>query len=323
MVQRLEDPSRSWTVSRALVDEVDSYSQSVAGVQIEAVRTGAGVAPNNVLTARSDLFTLTACAVGLPMTSRTRLAEGQIVVAVVTATPRGARWCDIDLRRGSLLVYGPEAEHTAVNLPGLQFTFLATDVARLTAIADVLGAPIVVPARGEVHELPVTDTTRKLGPALSSFGCAAGGRVRSLDRRACDLLAVVVAALREDQRTVSGVGGRSIDSRHLVHACIDYADHTERIPSIAELCLVAHVSERKLREAFVREFDLPPSRFFRNWALELAHRRLRETVSEEQSVTEIAADIGFAHLGRFAGHYRLLFGETPSTTLRSTRDHVS
>ena len=34
-------------------------------------------------------------------------------------------------------------------------------------------------------------------------------------------------------------------------------------------------------------------------------------------LTDIAVDLGFGHLGRFSGHYRKLYGESPSTTLRS------
>jgi len=33
-------------------------------------------------------------------------------------------------------------------------------------------------------------------------------------------------------------------------------------------------------------------------------------------VTRVATDFGFAHLSRFAGHYRAAFGESPSTTVR-------
>ena len=40
-------------------------------------------------------------------------------------------------------------------------------------------------------------------------------------------------------------------------------------------------------------------------------------------MTDVALDIGFEHLGRFAGHYRALFGELPSTTLRTFGPHVS
>ena len=59
--------------------------------------------------------------------------------STTTAAPPGARWCDIDLHAGAIIVYGPEATHTAVNLPGLEFTFVTTDRGRLAESAEVLG----------------------------------------------------------------------------------------------------------------------------------------------------------------------------------------
>jgi len=76
------------------------------------------------------------------------------------------------------------------------------------------------------------------------------------------------------------------------------------------------VSQRRLRSAFNEEFGEPPSRFFRNWALERARRHLIEAGPTKLTVTEVATELGFDHLGRFAGYYRRLFGEAPSATLR-------
>jgi AraC family ethanolamine operon transcriptional activator len=110
-----------------------------------------------------------------------------------------------------------------------------------------------------------------------------------------------------------------IDSRHVVHACLDYADLVQRIPSLGELCPAANVSERRLRDAFTDEFDLPPSRFFRAWALNAAHRRLLGSEPRGESVTDVAASLGLWHLGRFAEQYRTIYGENPSATLRAHR----
>lgn len=91
---------------------------------------------------------------------------------------------------------------------------------------------------------------------------------------------------------------------------------TETIPSIPELCLAASVSERRLRKAFNDEFSVPPSQFFREWALTKAHHLLRQNVGNPNAtVTKIATSVGFGHLGRFAGAYRDLYGERPSATL--------
>jgi AraC-like DNA-binding protein len=127
-----------------------------------------------------------------------------------------------------------------------------------------------------------------------------------------------------EEHTVKRIGrGTAIDSRRIAHTCIDYVYATQRIPSIGELCLTAHVSERRLSEAFVDEFSQAPSRFFRDWALQRARLRLRTGEPSRITVSRIANDLGFFHLGRFAGRYRELFGETPSATLRAPARRVA
>jgi adenylate cyclase len=48
-------------------------------------------------------------------------------------------------------------------------------------------------------------------------------------------------------------------------------------------------------------------------------RRELEQVRTHTTVTKVALANGFNELGRFAGHYRAMFGETPSATLRRNR----
>jgi transcriptional regulator GlxA family with amidase domain len=52
--------------------------------------------------------------------------------------------------------------------------------------------------------------------------------------------------------------------------------------------------------------------------LEAARDALR-VASPQTTVTQVAADCGFFHFGRFAFHYRRAFGETPSATLARAR----
>jgi AraC family transcriptional regulator, ethanolamine operon transcriptional activator len=47
-----------------------------------------------------------------------------------------------------------------------------------------------------------------------------------------------------------------------------------------------------------------------------AARRALQDPSATTSVTDVALQRGFFHLGRFAHDYRELFGESPSETLR-------
>lgn len=114
----------------------------------------------------------------------------------------------------------------------------------------------------------------------------------------------------------------AVDSRKVVGDCIDFAETVGREPSIAEMCLVAHVGGRRLRQAFHDTFQVPPKLFFRHWVLCRAHDRLLEAAPDKTSVTYVATDLGLTHLGRFSTQYRELHGECPSGTLHrsSARD---
>jgi transcriptional regulator GlxA family with amidase domain len=87
---------------------------------------------------------------------------------------------------------------------------------------------------------------------------------------------------------------------------------------VLDLAQVSGVSPRTVYRAFRRLYGEPPARLQRRARLESARARL-EAGRPRDSVTAVALDLGFEHLGRFAGHYRRLFGEPPSATLRRAR----
>jgi AraC family ethanolamine operon transcriptional activator len=89
--------------------------------------------------------------------------------------------------------------------------------------------------------------------------------------------------------------------------------------SVADLCRVARLSERTLRNAFHDELDLSPLAFLRRMRLHAARRELMKAEGEPPRVTDVAYRQGFVELGRFAGDYRRLFGELPSETLAHRR----
>jgi AraC family transcriptional regulator, ethanolamine operon transcriptional activator len=93
--------------------------------------------------------------------------------------------------------------------------------------------------------------------------------------------------------------------------------------SIAQLCHVAGVSERSLRNAFYDVRGMSPKRFATQARLAQVRRALTGAQGTRGAVTTIATDYGFFELGRFAGTYKAAFGETPSETLRSGRDRLA
>jgi hypothetical protein len=73
-----------------------------------------------------------------------------------------------------------------------------------------------------------------------------------------------------------------------------------------------------LHELFRRHRQCAPMQFVRKLRLEAVRRDLMSGMPFG-SVTEVAYRWGFVHLGRFAEHYRWMFGESPSATLKKHR----
>jgi AraC family ethanolamine operon transcriptional activator len=81
----------------------------------------------------------------------------------------------------------------------------------------------------------------------------------------------------------------------------------------------AGVSERTLRSIFLEYYGLPPHRYMMVYRLHQARTVLLRESLTNTTVSNIAAQFGFWHFGRFAREYRKLFGESPSQTIKKTR----
>lgn len=87
--------------------------------------------------------------------------------------------------------------------------------------------------------------------------------------------------------------------------------------SVLDLCARLRVSRRTLQACFQSEAGIGPLEYQRNLRLNAVRRRLGQTTAQALPVGDAAAEVGFFHLSHFARHYRELFGELPSDTLRA------
>lgn len=87
--------------------------------------------------------------------------------------------------------------------------------------------------------------------------------------------------------------------------------------TLSELGAVAGVSVRALQLAFRAHRGCTPLQFLRSRRLERARALLAS--GRELTVTAVALDCSFEHLGRFSVRYRERFGESPADTLRRAR----
>lgn len=114
-------------------------------------------------------------------------------------------------------------------------------------------------------------------------------------------------------RTFSGRAERL--PRALRAARDHLADNAGEPLDLAQLACVSGIGIRALQLGFRRHFGVSISQMLLDMRLAGLHARLAQA-SAGVSITDLAFDLGFTHLGRMAGAYREKFGETPSATLR-------
>jgi AraC-like DNA-binding protein len=98
-----------------------------------------------------------------------------------------------------------------------------------------------------------------------------------------------------------------------------FREHLGEAVSISQLSTVVGVSERSLRNAFYQVCTTSPKKYLRLCQLHQVRRTLRSAPDDHAAVTVAATRHGFYELGRFAGQYRMVFGEPPSVTLHRAR----
>jgi len=81
---------------------------------------------------------------------------------------------------------------------------------------------------------------------------------------------------------------------------------------VSEMANVAGVSERTLERLFMSNLGMTPCAYLRVRRLHQARKELAEVSASNKSISQIALDQGFTHLGRFSMAYREFFGHSPS-----------
>ncbi len=296
--------------------EADSYAAAIPGMELVSIRTGVGLAPSVARSAVFDDAIILLNSVGFPLRSQMTLSDDTLLVVTVSTAPPGTQFCGYDLESGSTLLYAPGTEHTDTSPAGVEYAALIVRQRSIEETADERQMRIRIPQRGAVRLLRPSSSDRSIASVLDATTFDATN-----DEDPSTLLRDMKHALASE---LSGeAGGRRpertslLESRHIVRRCLEFVNDAGGRPSIAALCSVAFVSERRLRNAFVDAFGVPPMKYFRDQKLNEARKQLLVTTNR-RSVMEVAIDVGIQNGGRFARRYFEVFGELPSTTMHNS-----
>jgi AraC-like DNA-binding protein len=94
--------------------------------------------------------------------------------------------------------------------------------------------------------------------------------------------------------------------------------HLDDAMTIGDVAAAAGVAHRTLYKHFHDVRGISPMRYARDCRFAQVREALLHA-GPQDSVTTLAVQWGFCHLGRFSEGYRKRYGETPSETLRRRR----
>lgn len=201
---------------------------------------------------------------------------------------------------------------------GLKQFVVLLDHARLLALADEAGLP------GDVQRalqsgrstMPLVSKPRavaELGQKLQHLlRLAAAGELQMDAEQLEDWVYAQALSILDVKELPTGRPPAAV----LVRRAIEIADSHGGPVRVAHLCGCLRVSPSSLESAFKSVTGVPPHAFFLRRRLNHARTLLLREDPGQRNVTDIASELGFSELGRFAVRYRQMFGETPSETLR-------
>ncbi|MCH8497644.1 MAG: helix-turn-helix domain-containing protein [Marinobacter sp.] len=136
-----------------------------------------------------------------------------------------------------------------------------------------------------------------------------------------ELLLTTAIEVLQQQAADTGVKSSFARRKAVVDRVQAYLEANSQTPvTITELCELTHVSRRTLQYSFESILGINPARYLRTVRLNNVRRVLSRQTTDDTTISAIAAEWGFWHLGQFAHDYKQLFGENPSMTLARGRE---
>ena len=112
---------------------------------------------------------------------------------------------------------------------------------------------------------------------------------------------------------------RVIKPGHVRKAQAFINEHAHEAISATDIANVVQTSLRTLYVGFNKYLGSTPMTYLRSVRLEKVREALLVADPQKKSVSEIALNYGFVHLGHFSENFKNRFGELPSQTIKKTK----
>lgn len=246
-----------------------------------------------------------------------------VTLAVPLAVQPGSQFAGRPLERESLMVLNPREEYELLSAGEMDMIGLSVH----QRVVDQL-----TPAKQEWLRHAQTERNLPLAPdaaaAIRHMLLAVAGEAEDdlaalADAAAeAELLAstltqtVVLAMAGDSAQHSSSIPRRADTRRRVVRRAVDFMRaHLHQDIGVPEVCAAACASRRTLQYCFEEFLHTTPQAYLRALRLNEARRTLKART--DQPITALATELGFASASHFTRHYKLMFDELPSETLKA------
>ena len=228
------------------------------------------------------------------------------------------------LDRGDVFVMADGDDELSAERPGTGCTVLRIPVDALHEAAGRVSPHPTGTRLAFLSRRPVTTAAGRRFAQVASFAGRhlddAGPTVDPVFRAAVgNLLAATVLETFPNSLTPESSSARPrTDVSTTVGLALDFIARNADLPIRAtDIAAHAMVSTRALQMAFREHLATSPARYLRSYRMARVHEELAAaTAGDGTAVTQVATRWTFTESSRFAAHYRRVYGELPSQTLR-------
>jgi AraC-like DNA-binding protein len=314
-------------IGPAIFSDPADYQASLCGARVNLVFTGRGDFKARLTGVELPNLLLLCGQENLPRIAYVSLAPKRVFVALPMHFDPPPIYEGIELRSGDV-VFHSRGERMHQRTHGASHWAVVSLAPGLLAKYGraVAGLDLIPPPAARVFRPPAFAAThlRRLHAEACRLAetrpdAIARGEVASALEQ--DLLRALINCLTADEAP-----DQAATRRHHASIVVRFeevlAAHSNRQLHIPELCAAVGVPERTLRICCTEILGMGPGQYARLRRLNMVRVALRRADAAGTGIAQTAARYGFSEPGRFAVAYRSVFGETPSTTLRSARSSV-
>lgn len=299
----------------------DELAEAAKGWDLDFCQLDAGSSPADLFQCQTNDMQLSSATLNRHYHQRGSAPPG--ITFAVLDNVQQLNWLNYEVDESSLLAYREQGEIDCISTPGFTVYTLTYDheallqlenklqsTSRITHLTRAsLAATVDQKAMHHVrHQLKQFVSQLKQQPDL----IARKGLQKVLENE----IPRQIIHMLERGKLQPPVASPRVRSQALKRALelIEATAH-EGI-TIDRLCQYCNVSDRTLEYAFREHFCKTPAAYIKARRLYNVRQQLRNMHGADTSISDIANNWGFWHMGQFAADYRRFFGELPSQTAK-------